>query len=520
MNWIFIYGPPGSGKTTLGQRLARHLNRPHYDLDTLIAARSGQTIPQIFARQGETVFRQIERAVLEETLLLTPGIVSLGGGALLDQACRQKVEAVGEVICLNAPLPVLLQRLRPADGERPLLAGDLAARLQALLAQRADHYASFGIQISAGDRSAAQISWEVQRLLGLFHVRGMGAGYDIRIARGLLDHLGEMLAQRGLHSPVAVVADTHVAPLYMQRALASLRTAGFKADSIEISSGEEHKTLQTVQSMWRAFLQAGLERTSTVVAMGGGVTTDMAGFAAAMYLRGIPWVSVPTSLLGMVDASLGGKTGADLPEGKNLIGAFYAPRLVLTDPDLLCTLPETELRSGLAEAYKHGILADAELFERCLQGWQAVQQDWAWLVRRAVAVKVRTIQLDPYEKGRRAALNFGHTVGHGLEKASHYRISHGEAVAIGMVIETRLAEVIGLARSGLADKIAAGLVGLGLPVQVPPDLDCDAILQAMQKDKKRQDGRLRFALPQKTGRVQTGIVVEMGQVRALLLKEA
>ncbi len=264
-------------------------------------------------------------------------------------------------------------------------------------------------------------------------------------------------------------------------------------------------------AIWAGLVQAGLERGSTVVALGGGITGDLTGFAAATFLRGVSWVGVPTSLLAMADSSLGGKTGADLPQGKNLIGAFHPPALVLADPQVLATLPEAEIRSGLAEVVKHGVISDPQLFALCAQGLDALRADWDTLVRRTMAVKIRVIEIDPYERGLREALNLGHTIGHGVEKASQYRLRHGEAVAIGMVAEARLSERLGIAQPGLAEEIAAVLRTLGLPVSIPAELPRSAILQAMRVDKKRSAGQVRFSLPVSIGNVQTGVGVALDE---------
>ncbi|GAI97027.1 unnamed protein product, partial [marine sediment metagenome] len=234
---------------------------------------------------------------------------------------------------------------------------------------------------------------------------------------------------------------------------------------------EIHKNMITISQIWNTFLEAGLERGSSVVALGGGVVNDLAGFAAATYMRGIAWVALPTSLLAMVDASLGGKTGADLEQGKNLVGAFHSPRMVLVDPNLLETLPEKEFRGGLAEVVKHAVIDDEELFERCSQGWQEVQSDWPNLVSRAMAVKIKIIEKDPFEKHQRAVLNFGHTIGHALEKVTKFSLSHGEAVSIGMVAETRLAQLAHITVPGMSAKIENTLSELGLPTEIPDTLD-------------------------------------------------
>jgi 3-dehydroquinate synthase len=296
--------------------------------------------------------------------------------------------------------------------------------------------------------------------------------------------------------------------LYGERALSSLQSAGYLTSQLVIPAGEAHKNLETVASLWRACLEAGLDRKSTVVALGGGVVGDLAGFAASTFMRGCNWVAVPTTLLAMVDASMGGKTGFDLPEGKNLVGAFYPPRLVLADPDVLSTLPERELRAGLAEVVKHGVIADPELFELCAQGWKMVTARLPEVVRRGMAVKVKVIEVDPYEKGIRAGLNLGHTIGHAVELVSGFSLLHGEAVGIGMVAEAQLAERLTVATPGLSDAIAEVLIGLDLPVEISEELDRAELIRAMRVDKKKAQGVIRFALPVRIGEVKVGVEIK------------
>ena len=505
---ISLYGPSGAGKTTTGRALANELNLPFVDLDEEIEARAGMPIPEIFAVQGEPRFRELERTTLQEVLSTGQGVLALGGGALIDPASRAQVERAGPVLCLKAPLETLLARLRSEGDQRPLLAGKPAARLQALLARRADHYASFPIQLDTTNLSTERAAREAQVLLGAFFVRGMGPGYDVRVRSGLLDHLGSGLHERGLRGPIGLVSDENVALFYAPRARQSIQGQGLDVHTVVIPAGEEHKTLKTISRLWEALLQARLERGSTVVALGGGVVGDLAGFAAATYLRGVPWVVVPTTLLAMVDASLGGKTSANLPQGKNLAGAFHPPRLVLADPATLDSLPESELRAGMAEVIMHAIIDGPVLFDLCSKGWPAVRANRDEIVRRSMAVKIRIIQEDPFEQGRRAALNLGHTIGHALEVASGYRLRHGEAVAMGLVAEARLAEGLGLAEKGLADTIAGALRALGLPTEVPSGLDREAIIKGMEVDKKRARGEVLFSLPARVGEVQVGVSVD------------
>lgn len=504
---IFLYGPPGSGKSTLGNALAQSLDLPFYDLDIEIESRSGMTIAQIFAAEGESGFRSRELTLLRDVATRSSGVVALGGGALLNPAARSVAESSGQVLCLMADQGTLLGRINNGE-DRPLISGDPAERLAKLLSERTAHYNSFPLQLDTSTHSLKDLTWIACLRLGTFRVRGMGRAYDVRIDPGGLDRLGEHLRTRRLNGPVALVSDRNVGALYLERAETSLRASGYETYSICIAPGEEHKTIETVLSVWDFLIKSGVERGSTVVALGGGITGDLTGFAASAFLRGVAWVNVPTSLLAMVDSSLGGKTGIDLPQAKNMVGAFYPPVLVLADPQLLSTLPVRELRNGLSETLKHGVIADPLLFDFCSHGLDAVAAQLDTVVRQGMAVKLKVIEEDPYEKGLRQALNLGHTIGHGVELASDFRLSHGEAVAIGMVAEARFAEQLGLCSTGLADQIMEALTGLGLPVEIPSVLSLERVTQAMQHDKKRAAGKIRFALPIRIGEVRTGVIIE------------
>jgi 3-dehydroquinate synthase len=264
-----------------------------------------------------------------------------------------------------------------------------------------------------------------------------------------------------------------------------------------VPEGEQHKTLATVADLYTQFLAAGLDRASTVLALGGGVVGDMAGFAAATYLRGVPFVQAPTSLLAMVDASVGGKTGVDLPQGKNLVGAFKQPQLVIMDTAVLSTLPSDEFRAGLAEIVKHGIIGAPRLFEQ-LEHEGPI--NLVQLVADAVRVKIAVVEEDPYEKGRRAVLNLGHTFGHALELVSEYTLRHGEAVAIGIVAAAHMAVELGRCAPEVAARITELIERLGLPVAAP-GYDVEAVYAAMSHDKKRAGKKLRFIIPQAIGDV-------------------
>ena len=504
---IFLYGPSGSGKSTLGSFLAQELEMPFLDLDANIEAHVGMPITSIMRARGEETFRDLESLALKDSINQPAQVIALGGGALLREGNRALAEAHGQIIFLETDPAVLIERLKQDKNQRPLLAGELESSLRSLLREREDHYSSFPLRVNT-EMEPERILALIRTLLGRHRLRAMGAPYDVLVAEGGLDDIGNLLTSRGCNGPVLLVSDEHVAPLYAGRVQEALSRAGFENEFLIIPAGEEHKTIETVTRLWRAALAAGLDRKSTMLALGGGVVSDLTGFAAATFMRGCNWAVLPTTLLSMADASIGGKTGFDLPEGKNLAGAFYPPHLVLADPQVLSTLPQRELRGGLAEVLKHGVIADPILFELCARGEAAVRQALPQVVKRAVAVKVNVIEQDPYEHGLRAALNFGHTVGHAVELVSAYSLQHGEAVAIGMAAETKLAEKLDIAPRGLAEQISAALSDLGLPNVIPSEYAKEKLVSAMRVDKKKAGGVVRFALPVKIGEVRPGIAVD------------
>lgn len=499
MTHIFLYGPPGTGKSTVGKQLARNLKLPFIDLDRIIETNAGMAILHIMEQQGESAFRDVETSALKNLADEKESIVALGGGALLRDENRAFAESYGQVVLLMAEANTLLQRLNTDSNKRPLLAGDMNTKLSSLLAKRAGHYSSFAMLIHVDGKTAEQNARQVQAALGRHHLSAMG-GYDAIVGR-VSD-----LTNFSMQNPI-IVTDENVAKFHLEKMQNLLQ-----AKSIIIPAGEEHKNLETISLLWKAFLENGLDRKSTVIALGGGVLSDMAGFAASTYMRGIAWVGVPTTLLSMVDASLGGKTGFDLPEGKNLIGAFYPPKLVLADPRLLGTLPEAELISGMAEVVKHGMISDPELFNLCLRGLDWVKDNLEEVVKRAMAVKIKVIEEDPYEKGIRAALNLGHTVGHAVELVSKFKLRHGEAIAIGTVAEAKYAVRVGLAGVGLVEAVADSFRALGLPIQIPEAMPREEIIRAMRVDKKKNAKAIRFALPVEIGKVELVEVTDLESV--------
>jgi len=330
------------------------------------------------------------------------------------------------------------------------------------------------------------------------------ASYDILIAPGLVRRLDRILPQYCPAAAYAVISDSHVGKFYGEDMGKQLSALGYRAELFTFPAGEWNKTRDTWASLSDRMLAAQYGRDSAVIALGGGVVNDLAGFVAATYLRGVPLVQVPTSLLAMIDSSIGGKTGVDVPAGKNLLGAFHQPRVVVADPELLASLSSVQLAAGLAEAVKHGAIADAEYFAFLESEYAAIFAKHApaleRVVRRSVEIKTEVVAQDEREEGKRAILNFGHTVGHAIEATSKYEVLHGEAVAIGMVYEGRLAETLGIASTGTAQRIRSVLERLHLPVERPDGSHVDDLIAAMRADKKVRAGEIRLALPSAIGR--------------------
>ena len=323
------------------------------------------------------------------------------------------------------------------------------------------------------------------------------------VGRGLLGELPRVLGELCPAHVYAVISDSRVAELYGHRVLADLRGAGRRAELFTFPCGEWNKTRATWAELTDALVHTRVGRDGAVVALGGGVTGDLAGFVAATYLRGIPFVQVPTTLLAMLDAAIGGKTGVDVPAGKNLVGAYHLPRFVLADVETLVTLPKAHVAAGMAEAIKHAVIADAAYLEAILADAAAIRaRDIPALERvvaRSVAIKEKVVAADPRESGRRQVLNFGHTIGHAIETRSGYALTHGEAVAIGMAAESILAESLGVAEPGLAAAVRGALGAFALPVTVPEELAPADLLDTLRADKKARADTVRFALPQRVG---------------------
>jgi 3-dehydroquinate synthase len=344
--------------------------------------------------------------------------------------------------------------------------------------------------------------------------------YEIVVERGALPGLGARLARLKVGARAAVLSVPPVTRLHGKAVSEGLEDAGFAVTAVELPDGEAAKTLAVAERCWSALLDAGLDRTSIIVALGGGSVGDLAGFVAATYMRGMNFVQAPTTVLAQVDASIGGKTAINHPRAKNLVGAFYQPRLVLADPTTLATLPEREYRSGLAEIVKHGIVLDAGYFDEVEASVEALLRRDAATLERIVAgscrLKANVVERDERESELRHVLNYGHTIGHALEAVTGYtRWAHGEAVALGIIAEGRLAERLRLAAPACVERQERLLSAVGLPVRAA-GIESEAVIKAITRDKKARDGRVPFVLAPTIGSFRLVYDVPVDEVRAAL----
>ncbi len=498
---LVLTGFMGTGKSTVGRAVAQSLGMHFVDMDQIIVERMGQRIPEIFAQLGEGAFRALERALCLELSQQTDLVIATGGGALVDDLNRQALGSTGLIVCLDCAPAEIVQRIG-ADPNRPLLQGDAPERrVETLLNQRQTAYERIPYHVDTTRLAPQAVIEAVEALYAAqsapLQVNTPTGAYRIHLYAGGTRHLGALILGEASPSSIAVIADADVWALHGEPIAAGLDAIATPWHLITIPSGEAHKRLETVRGLYDQMLTAGLDRSGLVVAVGGGVTTDMAGFAAATYMRGVPVAQAPTTLLAMIDASVGGKVAVDLPQGKNLVGAFKQPVLVLIDPTVLRTLPEEALLSGLAETIKHGIIADPALFAALEQGHAEI--DMSWLLQRSLQVKIDIVQRDPYERGERAVLNLGHTFGHAFEVLGNYALAHGMAVSQGLAAAADLSVRMGLCSTAVRERLSAALAANGLPTR--HGLPTEAILGAMQRDKKRVGQRLRLVLIEEIGRV-------------------
>lgn len=505
---VVLWGPPGSGKSAVGARLAELLGLPFVEVDEAVVRAAGTSIREVFSGPGEPRFRELERAALLSALDAPASVIAPGGGALVDADLRARALRAATVIGLVSTPAARAARLGSVDGDRPLLEagpGSLEDRLHQLDVARRDAYATFHFPIDTTERSVEAAAWSIaERLQETIALTIEDRAYAAQMCAGtLVDRLADVRAAVR-PSSTFVVTDVNVARLHAETLASAARV--FDARQIVVPAGEEHKRFTTVETILDAVTTGGGDRDSLLVAMGGGVVSDLTGLSAALFARGIRWLAAPTTLLSMADAAFGGKTGVNLAAGKNLAGAFHHPVAVLVDPTFCATEDASARASGLAEIVKSALVGDEGLLE-ILEG--AARLGVAWegaqlgeVIRRSLAVKASIVESDPEERGRRVLLNFGHTFGHAIEAAAGPGAwSHGAAVAVGMLVALNVGEVRGLGSRALTLRVRSLLRALGLPTAAPRPL-LEAAKVCVFIDKKRSGGDLRFVVVGAPGSAQ------------------
>lgn len=521
---IILIGMMGAGKTTVGKLLAKHLGKTFIDSDEEIQRRTGVTIPHIFDVEGEAGFRMRETGVIQELLMRDGIVLATGGGAVLNPQNRTTMKQNGIVVYLKSNVHDLWQRTRH-DHNRPLLQTENPrARLQELHDQRDPLYMETAdLIVNTGKQSVQILLEKLQHQLEdikpknttMDSMQTLNVGlaersYPIHIGSGLLERIDLLLP----HIPrkrTVIVSNTTVAPLYLQRLSDGLMANGVQVQSVILPDGEQYKSGESLNTIYDALLTARSERSTPLIALGGGVIGDITGYAAATYLRGVPFIQIPTTLLSQVDSSVGGKTGINHPLGKNMIGAFYQPRVVLADTTVLDTLPDKELRAGIAEVIKYGLIRDlpflewleANMSKLLARDTEALQ----YAIARSCQNKAEVVGSDERESGERALLNLGHTFGHAIENGMGYGVwLHGEAVAAGTIMAADLSQRLGWLSAQDVARVRKLFEQSGLPV-ISPKLGTGKYLVLMGLDKKVADGKIRFVLLKSLGQaVMTGDV--------------
>ncbi len=562
---IFLVGFSGTGKTSTGKVLAKRLGYEYIDTDLQIEANTGRPVPEIFAQEGEAAFRKMETAVLEEICKQDFQVVATGGGLVLSKDNRTNMTANGYVFCLEARIETIYVRLMLDSSVRPLLqGGDPFARITALKSQRQLWYVESDWIVQTDFLTPEEVAEEIERALPIVNrrnsknprgatspgqraktdamyyspesepnnltIKTSGDPYTVVFAPDLLDRLGDLVKEHIAGSAgrkVFIITDDRIGQIYGERAVSALAKAGYRPSLLVVPAGEQSKSLEQATQLYQKLAENRAERKDIIVAIGGGVIGDLGGFVAASWLRGIDLVHVPTTLLAMVDSSIGGKTAVNLPQGKNLVGAVYPPRLVISDVTMLASLPPRERKSGWAEVIKHAIIPGADPDEQgALRRFHNLELNLpkllandpittAAILRESVAVKAGVVERDERESDLRMTLNYGHTYAHALEAAGDYQtLLHGEAVAIGMHGVALLSHRMGLCDAAFVEQQKKMLQAFGLPLKAKVDIE--KVLPAMGMDKKSEGGSIRWIIPLGMGKVEIRRDIPQELVREVL----
>ena len=510
-----IIGMMGAGKTRVGKEVAHIMDLPFADADVEIQHDIGMGIPEFFEREGEPAFRKVEADLIADMLEDFDGIFSLGGGAPMTPstqcALAEYIDRGGRVVYLDADPAEAMERANRGGG-RPMLNGDTDARWKKLYKERDPVFRRVAnVRVRTRGQTPQMAARKVMDMIRerMVHVTGSGIEpYDVRIGEGTMNHLPDVLGEG-----VARVALIHTQPVqrHSDHARTLLRQAGYTVSDIVVPDAEAGKTVDVANGVWRRLGDEGFTRSDAIVGLGGGAATDLAGFIAATWMRGIRYVNCPTSLLAMVDASTGGKTGINTEAGKNLVGSFYTPAGVLADMRTLATLPNDIFIEGLGEVAKSGFIMDPEIlriledhaselrsFDGAMFLDSGLKDVVAELIEHTVGVKAYHVSADLKEAGLREFLNYGHTLGHAIEKLEHFRWRHGNAVAVGCVYAAELSHLLGYIDQDLVDYHRSLLDSLGLPTSWNNGSWSD-VLALMHRDKKARGNKLRFVVLESVG---------------------
>ena len=546
---IILAGFSGTGKSLVAKEVARRLNWDFIDTDEEIVKQAGKPISEIFQQDGEGKFRELEHEIIEKACHQEQAVIAIGGGAIVGPQNYDLLAENGFIVCLEAKPETIYQRLfqdavyAPEPEVRPLLADNKPLEhIRQLKALRQPYYANADWVVHTDNLSISEVAGEVVKGWGLkgegeelksrsnidediaCEVKTATQSYPVFVGYGLLDKLGEKIKQTGLSGVVTIISDETVFSLYGSKVEGILKNAGFTVNSFIVPPGEETKNIDSAIKIYDFLVEHRVERDDILIALGGGMVGDLAGFVAATFLRGMPWIQVPTSLVAMVDASIGGKVGVNHPQGKNLIGSFYQPSFVLVDVQTLTTLPQRELTSGWAEVIKYGLILDKSFFEFLESNADRLVKLESSVVSKAIAysaaIKAQVVSEDEKERSKRIILNYGHTIAHGLEAATQYKhFLHGEAVAIGMMGAAKLSQRLGLLSSTIVERQQSLLQKFGLPTRCKLRARSEAIsdvTKAMEFDKKIRGKAIRWVFLEDVGKTRIVTDVPQRDVLAIL----
>jgi shikimate kinase/3-dehydroquinate synthase len=532
LNNVVLVGFMGSGKSTVGPHLAHQLGRPFIDLDDLIEADAGQSVSEIFSSEGEAGFRERESRWLQRTLERDRFVVAIGGGAPMSQENWARIRDGNCVVALTAEPTELARRLNGST-DRPLLQPGKASAIASLLPSRLPRYLEADLVVKTDGLDPAVVAEQVKGRLSAGGLQRIpidiaGSRHEVTIGYGLTHLVPGSLRKLnpssvyggGQGGGVLVVSDPAIAERHAQALIDAFASEGITARLHLVPAGEAAKELAVLAGIYDALAAAGVDRDGALIALGGGTVGDVAGFAAATWMRGIRYVQMPTTLLAMVDSSIGGKTAINLPAGKNLAGAVHQPSAIFCDLAYLDTLPDEDYRASLAEVIKAALIADPSFVDWLKSNMPAVLRRESSAVREAVAraieIKAAVVAQDPQETGQRAILNYGHTVAHALERAAGFgRLRHGEAVAWGMEVAARISLRTGDCRPDGVEVQHSLLRDAGL-LSDRPAIPHAKLIEAMRHDKKSRAGELRWVLLREIGRAEYGQSVEPSVVEAAL----